>query len=104
MIEHSNIDERQRILQSLGDTQIRLRRFDDPRRMIVVEDDGGGVVGREGVLHHDARMHRGSIDGAPEQLFNGDDAMTVVEEDATENLVGFFARVTSGEVKTAPVR
>jgi hypothetical protein len=54
--------------------------------MIVVEDHGRGIV-RESRLHDLARMNRGAVDRAAEEILNGDQAMAAVQVQCAENFV-----------------
>lgn len=96
MIQNPDIDECKSFLQSLSDELIRLARLRDAGRMIVREDDCRGVVG-ERLAHHFARMHARPVDGAAEELFEGDQPMTVVEVQAAEHFVGPIAQMRGQE-------
>ena len=58
---------------------------------MVVGRDGGGVV-RERAAQDDPRMHGGPVQGALEELFEGDDLVAVVEEETREHLVAVAAK------------
>lgn len=54
--------------------------------MIVRKDDRCGVV-RERLSQHFARVHAGAVDGAAEELFEGDQAVSFIEIKTAENLI-----------------
>ena len=58
-----------------------------PDQVVVGQDDRRGVL-LENLLHDLAGMDRGSVNGAPEKLPVGQDAVLLVEKDHGEDLVG----------------
>ena len=62
----------------------------------MAEDDRGRVVAKR-AAHDLARVHRDAVDGAAEELLEGDDAVAAVEEETGENLAGVGAK-PGGEV------
>ena len=78
MIEQADVDQRERLFDTLGDQLIGLTRLGNSGRMVVCDDHGGGVP-LQSLLDHLARMHARPVDRAAEQLFEVDQTVTVVE-------------------------
>jgi hypothetical protein len=79
VIEDSNVDKGEGVLDALGDELVGLGGFgDSAARVVVCQDDGGGVV-LERLLDDFARMYRCAVDGAAEEVLAGDQAMAGVE-------------------------
>lgn len=97
MVEYPHVDDREHILQSLGDAYVGLGWFCDTRGVVVVHQDRGGVIA-EGLLHDDTRMDGCSIDGAEKEVLDRDNAMPVIEEDATKDLVRLFTDLETQEI------
>jgi hypothetical protein len=86
VIENPDVDECQRILQARGDQLVGLAWFGDAARVVVREDDCGGVV-LQGFLNDFARVDACAVDRAAEELLTGDEPVTVVEVDQGEDFV-----------------
>src|ERR1700751_1841363 len=67
VIEHADVDQRQRLFQPSRDELVRLARLEHARGVVVREDHRGGVVS-ERLAQHLPWMDAGAIDGAAEQL------------------------------------
>ena len=67
VVKHPHIDERQRLLQALGQKLVGPAGLGHPRRVVVGENDGSGVVGQR-LLHHLPRVDRGLGQRAAEEL------------------------------------
>ncbi len=78
MIEQADVDQRQGLLDAVGDELVRVAGFGDPGG-VIVRDDDGGTVPLEGALDHLARMHAGPVNGAAKQLLELDQPVPVVE-------------------------
>ena len=78
MIEQADVDQGERFLDALGDQFVGLTRFRDAGRVIVRDDDRGGIA-LQSQLDDLARMHAGAVDRAAKQLIEGDQAMAIVE-------------------------
>jgi len=87
MIGGPHLDQGQGVLEPLRNAQVRLARLCDPGGVVVREDTGGRVMAdrRADDL---ARVDARPVDGAPEQLLEGEDAVAVVEPDHREDFVG----------------
>jgi len=72
VIAYADVDELQGVLQPPGDDLVGGRGLGDAAGVRVGEDDGGGIAA-QGLLDHFARMDRGAVDGAVEQLDEFDD-------------------------------
>ena len=81
VIEHPDIQERQRFLQAPRNELIRLAGLEHPGRMVVRKDHRRGVVPQR-LPQHLARMHAGAVDRAAEELLEGDQPVAVVEVQA----------------------
>lgn len=86
VVEDSDIEQRQRLLQAFGDLAVGVARLRVPARVVVEEDDGDGVE-LQGTLGNDSRVNVAAVDGAGEQVLGRNDVVLVVEEDGAENLV-----------------
>jgi len=86
MIEGLDLDQGERLSELLCDALIRLARVGDPAWMIMGEDGRRRVMAHGG-LEHLARMHARPVDGAPEQFFERDHPMTVIEPEHGEDFV-----------------
>ena len=58
MVENPHINQRQSLFEVLREQFIGTARFRYSRRMIMREQDCGGIA-RQGVLHHFARVYAG---------------------------------------------
>jgi hypothetical protein len=90
MVEEPHIDEGKRARELRGNAAVGLAGLAVPRRMIVAEDDGGGIVIKR-TLDHFARINGCAVDGSPKHRLEADDSVARVEEQATEHLVREFA-------------
>src|SRR5699024_208092 len=79
-------DQRQGVDQPLGNRPIRGAGFGHAGRAVVGEDDRGGVV-LQRRFDHFARIDAGAVDGAAEQLLEGDDAVAIDDEQEGEYVV-----------------
>ena len=77
MIEHADIDQRQRIAQAVGDQFVGLAGFRDARGMIVREDHRRCIAAQR-LLDDLAGMDARAIDRAAEQLNEGDEPVAIV--------------------------
>jgi hypothetical protein len=62
VIEHADIHQRERVAQSARDEFVGLAGLGDTGRMVVREDERGGVV-LQGLRTDLARMNAGAVDG-----------------------------------------
>src|SRR5690606_34965226 len=86
VVEHPDIDEGERAFQAAGDDLVGLARLGDPGRVVVGQDQRGGVLG-ERALDDLARVHAGAIDRAAKQFLERNHAVTIVQVQATEYFV-----------------
>jgi hypothetical protein len=78
VVEEPDVDEPERLLDSLSDELVRLARLGNARRMVVRDDDCRGVtLQRE--LDDLARMDARAVDRSAKQLLELDQAMPFVE-------------------------
>jgi hypothetical protein len=63
----------------------------------VGEDHRRGIVG-QGLLHHDPRMHAGTVNGALEQHLEGDEPVTVGQECGGEVFVFLLGQPQEGQL------
>src|SRR6202162_6030259 len=92
VIQYADVDKREGILESARDELVRSAGFRYARRMVVREDHGRSVM-REGLLHHLTRMHAGAVDRAAEQFFEGNQAVAVIKVQTAEHLKGAVAQL-----------
>jgi hypothetical protein len=78
MIEQANVDQRERFLDALGDQLVGLTRFGDAGRVVVRNDDGGGVA-LQGQLDDFSRMHARAVNRAAKQFLELNQAMALVQ-------------------------
>lgn len=86
VIEHPDFDETQGVLQALSEEPIARAGLADPTGMVVPNEAGPGVD-LEGPLDDLAGMDRRPVEGAAEQLLNGEDTVFVIKPDYPENLM-----------------
>lgn len=86
MVEQSQLDQLQRLLQASGDSAVGGARRRVSRRVVVADDDSGGVVAQRSTDDF-AGMDFSPVNGAPEHRLHGDDAVAGVEEDHVEFFV-----------------
>jgi hypothetical protein len=86
VIQNANIEERERLFETSRDELVGLTGLCDAGRMIVEEDDSGGVS-----LEHNAydlaRVHGRAGDRATEENLSANESMAGVEEQEAENFV-----------------
>lgn len=86
VIERAHTDEIQRVLQFRGEVAIRHAGLRVTRRVVVHQDQGGGVV-LQGELHNLPGIHAGAIESPPEQLLERNHPVSAVEHEQGEHFV-----------------
>lgn len=86
VVEDSNVEKRQRLLQAFGDLAVRFAGLRVPARVVVEEDDGNRVE-RQRALGDDSAMNFAAVDCAAEEVFGCQDVVLGVEEDDAEDFV-----------------
>ena len=86
MIEQPNVDQAERLLHSLRDEFVGLTRLGNPGGM-VVSDDHRRRIALQGELDYFAGMYARTVDGAAKQLFVLDQAVALIEIQATEHFM-----------------
>jgi hypothetical protein len=86
VVEKANIDQFEGRFQPSRDALVGLTGFRYTRRVVVSEDNGGGVDG-EGLFYDFARVYRGPVDRAAKQFVETQDTVPVVEKQAAKHLV-----------------
>lgn len=86
VVEDSDVEEAQRLLQALGDLAVGVAGLRVPARVVVEEDDGDGVE-VEGALGDDSVVDFACVCGAAEEMLGGQDVVLGVEEDDAEDFV-----------------
>src|SRR3990167_9559584 len=86
MIEHFDLDQRERLLQVARQQLVGLAGLRHARRVVVREDHGRSVRGKRS-LDYFARIHACLGQRAAKQFFSLDDAMLRVEPEADENFM-----------------
>lgn len=86
VVQHSDVQEAQRLLQALSDLAVGLAGLRIPARVIVKEDDSGGVE-FQGTLGDHPAMDFAAVDGAAEEMLGRNDVVLVVQEDDAEDFV-----------------
>ena len=81
VIDHPDVDQRQRIAQAPGDELIGLTRLGDARWVVVSENERRRAS-LERAFHDFARVHARAVDRAAEQLLEAEQTVAVVEEQA----------------------
>ncbi len=66
VIQHAHVDQRQGLLEPLGDADVGLTGLRDPGRMVVGQDDRRRVMFQDDPDHFPG-VDMGPVDGAPEQ-------------------------------------
>lgn len=102
MVEQAHIDQGQGLLELDGELAVGGAGFGDAARVVVRHQHGRGVAA-QGLLHEDARVHAGAVDGALGEDALGDQAMAVVEEQGGEALVRCVAQ-PAAEILAGAVR
>lgn len=86
VVNDSDVEEAQRLLQALGDLAVGLARLRVPARVVVEEDDGGSVE-VQGALGDDSAVDFTAVDGPGEQVLGRNDVVLGVKEDDAEDFV-----------------
>lgn len=86
VVEDSDVQEAQGLLQALSDFAVSFAGLRIPARMVVEEDDGDGVE-LQGALGDDSAVDFAGVGGAGEEVLGGQDVMLGVEEDDAEDFV-----------------
>ncbi len=86
MIQRAHIYQRQCVLEPLGDGLIGTARLGIPAGMVVREDHCRRIEPQR-LLDHLSRIHRTTVNGAPEHLGVLDQAMLRIEEQHREDFV-----------------
>ena len=101
VVEEPDVEERERVLEPVGQDLVRTARLGHPRRVVVKDDQCGGVM-LERPLGHDAGIHLRRVDSAGEKLLACENPVLGVEEDRAEDLARPLrqpqAQVGSGDV------
>ena len=85
MIDEPNIDHRKRVLQLTRHSYVNRARLRQAGRMIMKEDECLRIV-LERRFQYLTGIDVSPIDGAPEQILQGDEPMTGIEVDEPEDL------------------
>jgi hypothetical protein len=96
VVEEPHFDQCQCLLDASCDGAVGGRGFGVARRVIVEGDDGGGVE-QERPLYDFARVNFRAVDGAEEEVFDSQDGVPRVEEDAAEDFAVAVSTVGSEE-------
>ena len=86
VIERPDVDERERLLQRLGQELIGTAGLGHARRMVVRKDHRRGIA-RERGLDDFARINAGLRERAAEEFVGGEQPVLAVEEQADEHFV-----------------
>lgn len=86
VVEDSDVEKRQRLLEAFGDLAVCLAGLRVARRVVVEEDDCGSAK-LDSTLCYDSRVDIAPVDGAAEEVLGGQDVVLGVEEDDAENFV-----------------
>ncbi|CEE74692.1 conserved hypothetical protein [Xanthomonas citri pv. citri] len=86
MVQHSDVQKAQRLLQAFGDLAVCFAGLRIARRVVVEEDDCGSAK-LDSTLCYDSRVDIAPVDGAAEEVLGGQDVVLGVEEDDAENFV-----------------
>ena len=78
VVEYPDVDQGQGIPKPQGDELVRLTGLQNAGGVVMGEDQRRGVV-EHGLSHHLPWVHAGAVEGAPEQLLEGDQAVPVIE-------------------------
>lgn len=87
VVEDADVEQRQRLLQALGDFAVGFTGLWIPARVVVEEDDGDGVE-VQGTLCYDSRVDIAPVDGAAEEMFGCEDVMLGVEKTTPKTSCG----------------
>src|SRR5580700_7671235 len=97
VVEQTDVHQSQCLFHPLCDELVRLRRFCHAARVIVRDDHGGGIA-LQGELHDLPRMHAGAVNRAAKQLFELNQAMPLIQVQATKYLVLQIAQPRSEKI------
>jgi len=86
VIQHSDVEEAQSLLQALGDLAVSFAWLRIAARVIVEKDDGSSVQ-IQGALGDYSGMNIAAVDGAEEEMLGRQDVMLDVQEDDPEDFV-----------------
>ena len=86
VVQHPDVEKRQRLLQALGDLAVGLAGLRVPARVVVEEDDRGSVEVQR-ALGDDSVVDFACVGRAGEQVLGGKDVVLGVEEDDAEDFV-----------------
>lgn len=86
VIQHSDVEEAQCLLQALGDLAVSFAWLRIAAWVVVEKDDGSGVQ-LQGALGDYSRMNIAPVDGATEEMFGCQDLVLDVQEDDPEDFV-----------------
>lgn len=86
VVDDSNVEKRQRLLQAFSDLAVRFAGLRVPARVVVEEDDGDGVE-LQGALGDDSVVDFAGIGRAGEEVLGGQDVVLGVEENDAEDFV-----------------
>lgn len=86
VVEDSDIEEAQRLLQPLRHLAVGVAWFRISARMVVEEDDGGSVE-VQGALGNDSAVDFAAVDGAVEEVLGRQDVVLGIQEDDAEDFV-----------------
>lgn len=92
MIEHPDINESQRLLEPVGQSLVGGAGRRLSGRMVVRKNDRGRVMGK-GFLDHFPGMDGAAVDGAVEELFEGEGAVAGVEEEGDKDFSLFTSQL-----------
>src|SRR5690606_30978910 len=102
VVEQADVDQGQGLLQARGHGAVGGAGLGAAAGVVVADDHRRGVA-RQGAAHHFARMHLGAVDGAAEQLLEGERAMAGIQEQRGEDLAGMPAQAL-GEIAPGGAR
>jgi hypothetical protein len=86
MIDQTYVDQRQRFLHACGNQLVGVARLLDARWMIVIHDARYRAF-LQCELHDLTRVHRSSVDRAPEEIDAFNYPVPIVEQDQPEDLI-----------------
>ena|ERR1700722_4177072 len=92
VIQQPDVDQRERLLDALGDEFIRLARLGNSRWMIVRNDDRRRIA-LQRQLDDLARVHARAVNRAAKQLLELNQAMTLIEVEAAKHFVLEIAKL-----------
>jgi hypothetical protein len=96
MVEYFDVDQLQGVAQSAREIRIRGAWFTYPGRVVVREDDGRGIEVQD-PFNDFTRMDYRAVDGSFEQGFEGNHAMSGIEEDRAKHLTRAMSKLRDKE-------